>query len=230
MRSHIITGAWSVGQKIPSESDLAASFGVNRLTVRMAIQKLTTVGVLQTRPGEGTFVKEFSFMEYMSEVSDFILKPSMMSDMFEFRKLIENECIRLAIIHYDEKEIDKLQELYEVCAQTVNRNKINDMKGNLDEYISTDLAYHYQIYKMSKNEVYYAMMCMMRDLMIRYQKSEYSAKWSIIHRESMFNPDGTLIAEKDPHLRILNAIRGKNYEAAKEAFIDMVADAKADDK
>ena len=36
----IAQGSWSYDQKIPSENELAESFGVNRLTVRIALQKL----------------------------------------------------------------------------------------------------------------------------------------------------------------------------------------------
>lgn len=40
IQDQISAGVWKVGDKLPSESDLAAKFGVNRLTVRMALQKL----------------------------------------------------------------------------------------------------------------------------------------------------------------------------------------------
>lgn len=43
----------------PSESDLADLFGVNRLTVRLALQKLNTLGILDTRVGDGTYVCAF---------------------------------------------------------------------------------------------------------------------------------------------------------------------------
>ena len=36
----VTNGTWATDQKIPSESELADTFGVNRLTVRIALQRL----------------------------------------------------------------------------------------------------------------------------------------------------------------------------------------------
>ena len=59
IQAQISSGVWKVGDKLPSESELAAKFGVNRLTVRMALQKLNALGIVETRTGSGTFVIEF---------------------------------------------------------------------------------------------------------------------------------------------------------------------------
>ena len=65
IQDQISAGVWKVGDKLPSESDLAAKFGVNRLTVRMALQKLNALGIVETRTGSGTFVIEFDFESYL---------------------------------------------------------------------------------------------------------------------------------------------------------------------
>ncbi|WP_062463732.1 GntR family transcriptional regulator [Demequina soli] len=49
-------GAWAPGDRLPAEPDLAARFGVNRLTVREAIASLRRAGRLVARQGAGTFV------------------------------------------------------------------------------------------------------------------------------------------------------------------------------
>ena len=61
MKEKIVSGEWKPGDKLPSESDIAQMYGVNRLSVRMALQKLGTLGIIETRVGEGSFVQEFSF-------------------------------------------------------------------------------------------------------------------------------------------------------------------------
>lgn len=61
IQEQISGGVWRVGDKLPSESELAQKFGVNRLTVRMALQKLNALGIVETRTGSGTFVIEFDF-------------------------------------------------------------------------------------------------------------------------------------------------------------------------
>ena len=69
MRELIVDGTWAINEKIPSEADLAENFGVNRLTVRIALQRLNALGVLETRVGEGTFVRSFDFDKHLAEIS-----------------------------------------------------------------------------------------------------------------------------------------------------------------
>ena len=52
LRENIENGHWKVGQKIPAERELAAEFGVSRMTLRQAIQTLVDEGVLERRVQE----------------------------------------------------------------------------------------------------------------------------------------------------------------------------------
>jgi GntR family transcriptional regulator len=52
----IASGAYAAGDKLPSESKLAADLKVNRLTVRRAIEELARAGMVQSRQGSGTYV------------------------------------------------------------------------------------------------------------------------------------------------------------------------------
>jgi GntR family transcriptional regulator len=54
----IRTGAWSPGQMIPNEFDLAAEFGVSQGTARKAMDALAADGLVVRRQGRGTFVVE----------------------------------------------------------------------------------------------------------------------------------------------------------------------------
>ncbi|MXN64955.1 phosphonate metabolism transcriptional regulator PhnF [Stappia sp. GBMRC 2046] len=59
LRAEILSGRLGVdGGKLPTETDLAARFGVNRHTVRRAIASLTADGLLRADQGRGTFVSE----------------------------------------------------------------------------------------------------------------------------------------------------------------------------
>ena len=49
-------GTYTPGDKLPSESRLAQEFGVNRLTVRRAIEELARAGAVESRQGSGTYV------------------------------------------------------------------------------------------------------------------------------------------------------------------------------
>lgn len=54
--SEVQSGALPAGQKLPNETELAARFGVTRLTLRQAVTELQRLGAVEIRRGVGTFV------------------------------------------------------------------------------------------------------------------------------------------------------------------------------
>lgn len=56
LRRQIESGRLTRGSQLPTEVDLRAQYGASRNTVRDAIKRLTSLGLIQTRPGQGTFV------------------------------------------------------------------------------------------------------------------------------------------------------------------------------
>lgn len=49
---------WAIGERLPTETKLAARFGVNRHTLRRAMLALEMAGVVRIEQGRGTFVQE----------------------------------------------------------------------------------------------------------------------------------------------------------------------------
>ncbi len=56
LRRRLLAGEWSMGQAIPAETALAASYSVSRNTIREAISRLVTEGQLRIQRGIGTIV------------------------------------------------------------------------------------------------------------------------------------------------------------------------------
>lgn len=56
LRQRIARGAWATGHKLPSLDELAAEFGVARVTMRQAIELLARDGLVSPQQGRGTFV------------------------------------------------------------------------------------------------------------------------------------------------------------------------------
>jgi len=56
LREQIDAGAWTSGTRVPAESDLAKRYGVSRITVRMALERLEDDGLIERQRGRGTFV------------------------------------------------------------------------------------------------------------------------------------------------------------------------------
>jgi GntR family transcriptional regulator len=56
LRQQIETGEFPSGAQMPTEQDLQDLHNASRNTIREAIKQLTTLGLVETRPGQGTFV------------------------------------------------------------------------------------------------------------------------------------------------------------------------------
>ncbi len=58
LKAKIEAGKYEPGERLPSEFDLGAAFGVSRTTVRKAIANLIQQGLVTTQQGKGIFVTE----------------------------------------------------------------------------------------------------------------------------------------------------------------------------
>ncbi len=58
LRERIVSGAWPVGSRLPSEPMLADEHGISRVTVRRAFDALEGDGLIHRQAGAGTFVAE----------------------------------------------------------------------------------------------------------------------------------------------------------------------------
>ena len=56
LRTQITTGQLRPNAKLPTEGELSDTYEASRNTVREAIRRLTDEGLLESRPGQGTFV------------------------------------------------------------------------------------------------------------------------------------------------------------------------------
>lgn len=56
LKAEMSEGRYAAGDKLPTEAQLAARFGVNRHTVRHALSRLVEEGLVRTRRGAGAFV------------------------------------------------------------------------------------------------------------------------------------------------------------------------------
>ena len=71
IKKEIDDEVWKIGQRLPSERDLAEQFEVSRMTLRQAITLLVEEGVLERRVGSGTFVASTRVQEKMRGTTSF---------------------------------------------------------------------------------------------------------------------------------------------------------------
>ncbi|MDO5391763.1 MAG: GntR family transcriptional regulator [Eubacteriales bacterium] len=117
LKQFILDHTWEVGKKIPSEIELSKELGVNRLTTRIALQRLNALGLLDIRVGDGTYVREFDMNAHIAELSDFYVNEELVNKVGEFRSGLMRMCFPLAVERYTEEE---LENFYKLCQQLRN--------------------------------------------------------------------------------------------------------------
>lgn len=63
LRERILNGELEPGSRLPGELSIAAEFGISRVTVRRALDTLAGDGLIDRRPGSGTFVRRGSSVQ-----------------------------------------------------------------------------------------------------------------------------------------------------------------------
>jgi GntR family transcriptional repressor for pyruvate dehydrogenase complex len=151
LKENIRNGTWRVGGKIPSENELTAILRVSRLSVRMAIQQLIGVGVLESAHGKGTFVVD-------NDISGLTRRLSRISQedcreiqkVLEFREIIEPGTCYYATINATGKSLDRLAKFLA---------DMNANIGNSKEFVQADMRFHEEISKASGNPLLEKSLC-----------------------------------------------------------------------
>ena len=143
LKENIESGAWKVGEKIPSENQMVADLGVSRSSIRAAIQYLIGLGVLKSQQGKGTFLIDCQ-VESWDETQNKINSMDCMDiyKVLEFRRILEPEACRMAVEHYAPEIFADLQS----CLRQMEKNR-----GNPAKFVQADMQFHSVICKASGN-------------------------------------------------------------------------------
>lgn len=146
MKQQILDREWLPGTKLPSEAELGSIFGVSRVTIRQALQKLAVMGLIETRFGEGSFVKEADLGQQIKTalLPSAYLQPHNVDEVLEFRYVIEVQTAGLAAQRATSKDIERLKELLahqlDASSRTVSSFADDDMEFHMTLARSTGNA------------------------------------------------------------------------------------------
>ena len=116
LRNAILDGVLEPGDRLPSERELAARFGVNRSTLREAIRRLDTLGLVQVRHGGATVVADFLYTAGL-QLLPFLIQTGgrvdtrVVSDLLELRVMLLEWTARKACERADERDIAERENL-----------------------------------------------------------------------------------------------------------------------
>ncbi|MCK1991829.1 GntR family transcriptional regulator [Peribacillus muralis] len=97
------------GDKIPSERELSDRLNVGRSSVREALRALELLGLIETRRGEGTFIRDFQEHKLVELLGTFFLQDKkVQQDLAETKRLIEIDCLRIVAFFAKAEDIKRL--------------------------------------------------------------------------------------------------------------------------
>lgn len=161
------------GDKIPSERELSERLNVGRSSVREALRALELLGLIETRRGEGTFIRDFRGNQLVQLLGTFILQDEKAKlDVIETKSLIEMDFLRLVLDRADEKQLLELKSL--VCADQFN-----------------DDQFFYQLIEIADNYLFSRIWLILKDYYhsLNLQKVEYNRDSYLLLIEALGEKD-----------------------------------------
>lgn len=194
IREKIFSGALKLGQRLPTERELAEQFGFSRVVVREAIRTLELSGFVSVRKGArgGIFVAQ----DYERPIEEMITNLMVggevsLKDLFEVRTILEAYAAARAAAVGTEEEIGRLSRLIEEARQ-------ESAKGtNVRPY---NIRFHRLILRMTRNPV----LSMVGETVLSILSEQI---------KNIFNPEISLEVLKK-HEKILEAISRRDAERA----------------
>ncbi|MBT2526695.1 FadR family transcriptional regulator [Streptomyces sp. ISL-99] len=138
LRAQLAEGEWAVGDRIPTEHELAGQLGVGRNTVREAVRVLVHAGLLESRQGNGTFVRSAADPAAVLRG----MRHANVLDVLELRVALEAEAARLAAVRRDEADLRTL------------RRVLAELHEQGDRAADADLAFHLGVVEATHNAAF----------------------------------------------------------------------------
>ena len=120
VKAMIAEGRLKGGDRLPPERDLAEKFVVSRTSVREALRALESLGLVEIRPGEGTFVREVSVEALIEPLALLMVSQrEAIGELFEARRLLEPALAALAASRATPEEIQEMERILEEQAAEI---------------------------------------------------------------------------------------------------------------
>ncbi len=142
IRDAVLSGQVKPGDRLASEKELIAQFGVSKATMREALRVLEAMGLVEIRKGTqgGVFIAEVDMKTTIHSVMNFLhFRSVSIKDITMLRFAIEPSVAHLAVINASEKDIERLRELAEIT------------EGDEQADAAKEISFHRYLARMSQN-------------------------------------------------------------------------------
>ena len=195
-------GRLAAGEKLRTEAEFMAEFGVSRTVVREAISKLQASGLVQTRHGIGTFVVG------LGDAAPFRLAPEQFATLrdviavLELRIGIETEAASLAAQRRNADNLRQMRAALDAVAAAVEEGR---------DAVGPDFQFHLEIARATQNAHFAELMSSLGTMIIPRARLDGLPDLSDEQRQYLKRVNGE-------HECIYDAIRNQDSEAARAAM------------
>jgi DNA-binding FadR family transcriptional regulator len=207
IENRIFSGELTIGERLKPERELALELGVSRSLVNLAILDLENMGFLRIVPRQGTFVADFKnestpqmLLSLMTNGTAGNTASELFSSMMETRRLLENECARLAAERASKDDLEKLSAILEEMKAAADPERFSD----------ANFRFHRALMTASGNIVY-AMIFQSFERVVRCYVSRY------------FSTQARMRLSVSQHEALLRALDSRDAVRAREA-VDVIMD------
>lgn len=162
LRESILSGEFKQGQLLPTQETLAQQFGVSRTVMREALNKLSSLGLIKSHQGRGTFVQAPDMQSVMGPMlSSLALDEDSTRELMETRYHLEGTIVRLAAKHASPEQIQILE-------QTIARMDLVLKENDIKAFAQADLDFHTLLADMSQNRVLKRIIEVIREMLAKF--------------------------------------------------------------
>ncbi len=203
IRELIAAGRINPGDRLPPERELAELFKASRNSVRDAIRVLEQMGLIESRQGDGTYVRSVSADDLAEPLALMLLQSrTQMRELWEVRRVLEPAIATFAASRILDEELDELEAILEA-----QRRKVEAGSTALEE----DTAFHYAIAEAARNTVMLRTLDTLVDLLRQSRERTLQQ-----HDRPAYSLAG--------HRRILAALRRRDPEEARAEMLRHLVD------
>ncbi len=107
LKEMIKEGKFPPNESMPSENELAKRFGVSRAPVREALSVLSASGIIESRQGGRSFVKEVNMADMLGSLAIEYIPVEQVFELLEMRMVMETQAAAIAALRRDEDDLKK---------------------------------------------------------------------------------------------------------------------------
>ena len=197
--ARIANGEFAIGERLPSERELALTYGVSRPTVREAVFALELDGLVEVRKGVGVFAVSKSPPGGEAAVAD--IGPF---ELLEARRAFEGEACAVAASRIRDTDVEDLENLLLEI----------DYSGDVLAAEDADRRFHIRIAEITGNSAMHAVVEMLWEA--RDRSPQYRFLTDKAH-------EARVVPRDDEHAKILDALRARDPGGARAAMRSHIA-------